>query len=42
MARNYGVPRHTNGNYRVSLWPLLTLAFIMLGMIDVATHLRHG
>jgi hypothetical protein len=40
MARNYGVPRHTNGNYRASLWPL-TLAFFMVGMIDVAVHLRH-
>ena len=41
MARNYGVPRHTNGNYRASLWPLLTLAFFMVGIIDVAVHLRH-
>jgi len=41
MARNYGVPRHTNGNYRASLWPLLTLAFFMVGMIDLAVHLRH-
>jgi hypothetical protein len=39
MARNYGVPRHINGGNRASLWPLLTLAFIVMGMIDVATHL---
>lgn len=41
MARNYGVSRHINGGYRASLWPLLTLAFIVVGMIDVATHLAH-
>ena len=39
MARNYGVPRHMNGGNRASLWPLLTWAFIVVGMIDVATHL---
>lgn len=41
MARNYGMPRHIIGSYRASLWPLLTLAFIVVGMIDVATHLAH-
>ncbi|HEY8671404.1 MAG TPA: hypothetical protein VIL63_11230 [Terriglobales bacterium] len=41
MARNYGVPRHINGGYRTSLWPLLALAFTVVGMIDVATHLAH-
>jgi hypothetical protein len=24
-----------------SLWPLLSVTFIMVGMINVATHLRH-
>jgi hypothetical protein len=41
MARNYGVPRHINGGYRASLWPLLILAFFMVGIIDVAVHLPH-
>lgn len=40
MARNFGVPRHTAGAYRASRWPLLTLTLIMIGLIEVATHLR--
>ena len=41
MARNFGVPRHIVGAYRSSMWPLLALALIVVGMIDAATHLRH-
>jgi hypothetical protein len=41
MARNFGVPQHISRSYRPSLWPLLAVTFIMVGMIDVATHLRH-
>jgi hypothetical protein len=38
MPRNFGVPRQSK--HRGSLWPLLALTFIMLGVIDVATHLH--
>jgi hypothetical protein len=41
MARNFGVPRHIAGPYRTSMWPLLALALIMVGLINVANHLRH-
>jgi hypothetical protein len=41
MARNFGVPRDTYSAYRVSMWPLLALTLIMIGLIDVAMHL-HG
>jgi hypothetical protein len=41
MARNFGVPRNTYGAYRPSMWPLVTLTLIMIGLIDVATHLHH-
>jgi hypothetical protein len=41
MARNFGVPQRISRSYRPSLWPLLGVTFIMVGMIDVATHLRH-
>jgi hypothetical protein len=37
MPRNFGVPRHIE--HRSSFWPLLALAIITLGVIDVATHL---
>jgi hypothetical protein len=38
MARNFGVPQQIK--HRGSVWPLLALTFIMLGVIDVATHLH--
>jgi hypothetical protein len=41
MARNFGVRRQTNGAYHPSMWPLLALTLIMIGLIDVATHLHH-
>jgi hypothetical protein len=41
MARNFGVPQRIRSGYRPSLWPLLAVTFVMAGMIDVATHLRH-
>jgi hypothetical protein len=41
MARNFGVPRNTYGAYRGSMWPLVAPTLIMIGLIDVATHLRH-
>jgi hypothetical protein len=41
MARNFGVPQRIRSGYRPSLWPLLAVTFVMVGMIDVATHLRH-
>jgi hypothetical protein len=39
MSRNFGVPRQTYSGYRGSMWPLLVLTLIMIGLIDVATHL---
>jgi hypothetical protein len=41
MSRNFGVPRQTYGGYRGSMWPLVALTLIMIGLIDVATHLHH-
>jgi hypothetical protein len=41
MARNFGVPRQTYGGYRGSMWPLVALTLIIIGLIDVATHLQH-
>lgn len=38
MARNFGVPRNLN-SFRGSLWPLLAVTFIIVGIIEVATHL---
>ena len=40
MARNFGVPRHTYGGYRGSMWPLVALTPIMIGLIGVAIHLH--
>jgi hypothetical protein len=40
MARNFGVPRNTYGADRASMWPLLALTLIMIGLIDVVTHLH--
>jgi hypothetical protein len=33
--------RQTNRRYRGSLWPLLPVIFIVLGLINVAAHLFH-
>jgi hypothetical protein len=41
MSRNFGVPRQTYGGYRGSMWPLVVVTLIMIGLIDVATHLHH-
>jgi hypothetical protein len=41
MSRNFGVPRQTYGAYRGSMWPLVALTLIIIGLIDVATHLHH-
>jgi hypothetical protein len=41
MSRNFGVPRQTDSGYRGSMWPLVALMLIMIGLIDVATHLHH-
>jgi hypothetical protein len=41
MARNFGLARQTNRRYRGSLWPLLPVIFIVLGLINVAAHLFH-
>jgi hypothetical protein len=41
MSRNFGVPRQTYSAYRGSMWPLVLLTLIMIGLIDAATHLHH-
>jgi hypothetical protein len=41
MSRNFGVPRQTYGGYRGSMWPLVALTLIIIGLIEVATHLHH-
>ncbi len=41
MARNFGVRHQTNRSYRCSFWPLLQMAFIAVGVVEVATHLHH-
>jgi hypothetical protein len=41
MARNFGVPQHINSSYRPAWWPVLAVTFVVVGIIDVATHLRH-
>ena len=33
--------RQTYGGYRGSTWPLVALTLIIIGLIDVATHMRH-
>jgi hypothetical protein len=40
MARNFGVPQ-TGKTDRGSLWPLMLVAFVLTGMINVAVHLRY-
>jgi len=40
MSRNFGVPQQTYRGYHGSMWPLVALALIMIGLIDVATHLH--
>ena len=40
MSRNFGVPRQTYGAHRGSIWPLVALTLIMIGLIDVVTHLH--
>jgi hypothetical protein len=42
MSRNFGLRRQTYSGYRGFSWgPLLALALIMIGLVDVAAHLRH-
>jgi len=40
MSRIFGVPLQTYAAYRRSMWPLVALTLIMIGLIDVATHLH--
>jgi hypothetical protein len=40
MARNFGVSVQTVGYRRPSSWPLLPIALIALGLMNVLTHLR--
>jgi hypothetical protein len=41
MARNFGVPQSSNPANRGSLWPLMLVAFVLTGIINVAVHLRY-
>ena len=41
MARNFGVPQTGNQTVRGSLWPLMLVAFVLTGIINVAVHLRY-
>jgi hypothetical protein len=41
MPRNFGLRRQTYSGYRRSSWgPLVALALIIFGLIDVAAHLH--
>jgi hypothetical protein len=40
MARNFGVPQTSHHTVRGSLWPLMLMAFVLTGIINVAVHLR--
>ncbi len=40
MARNFGVPQTSTQTVRGSLWPLMLVAFVLTGIINVAVHLR--
>jgi hypothetical protein len=39
MSRNFGVPRQTYSGYRGSMWPLVALTLIVIGLINAAAHL---
>jgi hypothetical protein len=41
MARNFGVPQTSNQTNRGSLWPLMLVAFVLTGIVNVVVHLRY-
>jgi hypothetical protein len=41
MARNFGLPQQVNRDHRGSIWPLLAIVFMLIGVINVAAHLHH-
>jgi hypothetical protein len=41
MALNFGVPQTSNQTNRGSLWPLMLVAFVLTGIVNVAVHLRY-
>jgi hypothetical protein len=41
MSRNFGVPQHITRQGRGSVWPMLLVATIMVGAINVAALLHH-
>jgi hypothetical protein len=41
MARNFGMPQHIRREDRASLWPILLVAVVLAGAIDIAVHLHH-
>jgi hypothetical protein len=40
MARNFGVPMRSARYQPGAFWPLLPLAFIVVGLISALAHLR--
>jgi hypothetical protein len=40
MARNFGVPMRSARYQPGAFWPLLPLAFIVIGLISAVAHLR--
>jgi hypothetical protein len=40
MAHSFGVPQPFNQSGRGSLWPFLLVAFLAIGIVDVAEHLH--
>lgn len=40
MARNFGLQKQIGGRRQESFWPLIPIMFIVIGVINVAAHLR--
>jgi hypothetical protein len=40
MARNFGMPQQTKQQYHGSLWPFLLIFSVLIGAINIATHLH--
>ncbi|HEY3681038.1 MAG TPA: hypothetical protein VGL45_20170 [Bradyrhizobium sp.] len=40
MARNFGMHQPTKQQYRGSFWPILLIFSILIGAINIATHLH--
>lgn len=40
MARNFGMPQQAKQQYRGAFWPALLIFSILIGAINIATHLH--